>query len=526
MYNTKSKFINWLSPVMMSILLLAATPVAANVGKIIYGYGDNYALDTDGNRRNLKKGAEIREGDTLVTSHGRMHVRLIDGGFVSVYPNSEYKINQFKYSGKQYNTTPAKSEKQLSAGKEDRGLFSLLKGAARQVTGLLGRTYNDNFKFKTSVATIGIRGTGFFAQICQADCFDADGNPMQDGMYVKNNTGIISMTTDVGDVSLAQGQSAFAASRADSPQQTTQPPVAYHLVTPDHDQLDFDEKIVDFVDTIGSVSDVASISEIDGIPVGEPIAIIKDTVLIKNLTAVTSIGTLLPIPPGDGDTSTGFVVQNGNEIASFQTSTDEGFLVFDKAGATLKDSGSDLKLGVLWNRWSSGYTLSLDGSDITALDTESGTDVHLIGSDNLTPDFAGLQAAGRGTVTYINTGGTNPTLTGAAGSLTGTQSINATINIDTVKVTNFQLDVAFGSSGSFNVDAVAPTYLTASGGNSLVLAGTCSGTMCGAFGGAVLGKASINLVGPKAEGIYGAYNLTNLNNAVSGSYLATDTASQ
>lgn len=163
MCNTKSKFIDWLSPVIISILLLAATPVAANVGKIIYGYGNNYAVDTDGNRRDLKKGAEIREGDTLVTGGGRKHVRLIDGGFISVYPNSKYKISQFKYSGKEYSATPAKSEKQSSAGEQDRGLFSLLKGAARQVTGLLGRTYNDNFKFKTSVATIGIRGTGFFS---------------------------------------------------------------------------------------------------------------------------------------------------------------------------------------------------------------------------------------------------------------------------------------------------------------------------------------------------------------------------
>ena len=299
MCNTKSKFINWLSPVLISILLLSATPVAANVGKIIYGYGNNYALDTDGNRRDLKKGDEIREGDTLVTGHGRMHLRLIDGGFVSVYPNSEYKINQLKYSGKEYSTTPAKSEKQSPAAKEDRGLFSLLKGAARQVTGLLGRTYNDNFKFKTSVATIGIRGTGFFVQLCQADCFDAEGDPMQDGMYVKNNTGIISMTTDVGNVSLAQGQSAFAASSADSPQQTTQPPAAYHLITPDHYQSDFNANIVEAADAIGSVSDLTSISASDvasigvsGVTsrvsgvlpaVGGAILIIDDTVLLESI---------------------------------------------------------------------------------------------------------------------------------------------------------------------------------------------------------------------------------------------------
>lgn len=512
MCNTKSKFINWLSPVLISILLLSAAPVTANVGKIIYGYGNNYALDTDGNRRDLKKGAEIREGDTLVTGYGRMHVRLIDGGFVSVYPNSEYKINQFKYSGKQYSVTPAKSEKQSSAGKQDRGLFSLLKGAARQVTGLLGRTYNDNFKFKTSVATIGIRGTGFFAQLCQADCFDADGNPMQDGMYVKNNTGIISMTTEVGNVSLAQGQSAFAASSADSPQQTTQPPVAYHLITPDHEQSDFDEKIVNFANTIGSVSDVTAIGGSDALPVGGAVGIIKDTIQLKNLAAMASVGTLTPVLPEELNTSAGSVVQNGNAITGFVT----GALVFDKAGATLVGSGADTKLGVLWNRWSSGYTLTLAGLDTTI----AGSDMHLIGSDGLTPDFAALMASGRGLVTYTNTGGTLPTMTGLAGSQTGTQAVNATINFDTAQVTDFQLDVNFGTD-SYQVNVATPTYLTASGRNPISLAGRCSGAICGLGGGTVAGNASINLVGPNAEGIYGAYNLTNTNNAVSGSYLAT-----
>ncbi|PCJ83236.1 MAG: hypothetical protein COA54_15765, partial [Thiotrichaceae bacterium] len=159
-------------------LLLSTNSVYANVGKIVYGYGNNYALDNDGNRRDLKRGDAIQEGDTLVTGKGRIHVRLIDGGFVSVYPNSEYRIDEFKFSGKKKNVSASKNKKiqQATESKEDRGFFSLLKGAARQVTGILGRTYNDNFKFKTSVATIGIRGTGFFAKLCQADCFDADGN--------------------------------------------------------------------------------------------------------------------------------------------------------------------------------------------------------------------------------------------------------------------------------------------------------------------------------------------------------------
>lgn len=116
-------------------------------------------------------------------------------------------------------------------------------------------------------------------------------------MYVKNNTGVISMTTDAGNVLLAQGQSAFAASSADLPQQTTQPPVAYHLVMPDHFQADFDTEIVNVADAIGSVSDITLVrvsgvtTTVNGIttvvsdvlPVGGIGLIIEDTGLVPGV---------------------------------------------------------------------------------------------------------------------------------------------------------------------------------------------------------------------------------------------------
>ncbi len=74
--------------------LLFSSSAFASIGKVIYGYGSNYALDIDGNRRNMEKGSAVEEGDTLVTGAGRMQVRLIDGGLISVYPNSEYKIER------------------------------------------------------------------------------------------------------------------------------------------------------------------------------------------------------------------------------------------------------------------------------------------------------------------------------------------------------------------------------------------------------------------------------------------------
>ena len=518
---TKLNIENILKHVLMMLIVVCALPVSANVGKVVYGYGENHAISSDGERRELIKGSEIKEGDTLVTGRGRIHVRLIDGGFISVYPNSKYKIDVFKFSGTKFDsaTKEENSEKVLKQeSTEDRGFFSLLKGAARQITGLLGRTYNKNFKVKTPVATIGIRGTGFFTRLCQADCYDDDGNLKPDGMYVKNNTGIITMTTDAGSVTLAQGQSAFAASSEDEPQQTVQPPIAYNVVTPDLALYDFDEKVVD----IREANEVTpNGGGGNGTPVTTPVNVVVTTV-----EYVASEGTTFP---SQINSITNIIQQNANEIAHFEDATDSGILIFDKGTAVLTESGADTTLGVMWNRWSSGYTLTEGGFDLTTAGTLSGKDIHIIGSNNISPNFAALVASGA-TVSYVNTGGTTPTIEGFAGSQTGTQTLNATINYGTAEVTTFDLAVNFsGTSMTATLDPQIPTpvFISASradpfnGINLIDLVGACTGPGCGANGGGpVNGRATINLVGPNAEGIYGSYNLTNQDNAVSGTYLA------
>ena len=513
--------INFVKILLISTALLLTNSVHANVGKIVYGYGNNYALDTDGNRRDLKKGDEIREGDTLVTGRGRMHVRLIDGGFVSVYPHSEYRIDKFKFSGKKIDDgVPAVSNKKVKEAvesKKDKGFFSLLKGAARQVTGLLGRTYNENFKFRTSVATIGIRGTGFFARLCQADCFDADGHPLQDGLHVKNNTGIITVKTNAGEVSLAQGQSAFAASSEDQPQQTVQPPIARNHVIPDIELFDFNEKILD----VDQEVEVGVLTPVDP-PVDPPVT--PSTIVLTNLEYVTSIDTSVPAPFGGIDSTNGTdtIQQNGNEINRFTGTgvfVDLGPLVFDKGAGTLQESGSDALLGVVWNRWSTGYTLTEDASDITTSGPVSGKDIHLIGTNNLTSTLPG--AAG-GIVNYTSVGGTSPTIEGFAGSQVGTQTVTAEIDYGSNIVNNFQVDVVF-SNATISANLLTIENLTGVSGNTVSLIGSCSGAGCNSATAVGFdGSASINLVGANAEGIYGVFNMTNQENAVSGSYVATD----
>lgn len=466
--------------------LLVASEVFASAGKIIYSHGDNYARDGEGKQRRLSKNAEIFSGDTLFTSaQGRMQVRFSDGGMVSVYPRSEYKIERFIYT--------AENED------EQRGFFSLLKGAARQITGLLGKNRRDNFKFSTTVATIGIRGTGFFVQLCRGDCYDAEGNLQPDGMYVKNDTGLISMTNEQGEIMLAQGQSAFAASSHDAPQQIHQPLAAYNVAVNDVETYDFD--IGDSVPPIKPII-VGKVESVYVFSVGE--------VIVGSHVADTAFGDT--ITQSDSD-----------NIAAYQgTGSDYGLdpAKFDSTGGSLVESGQDQSLGVVWNRWTGGYTLTENGIDVPYTG-----DIHLIGAAQLT---ATLPTAG--TVSYQSSAGTAPTFIGPGGNLTGTQNVAFDVNYLDGSITNLSVTASFAGGDITATSIASPTSgdFIAAGSTTVLLAGVCPLALCSnAVGGDTLmdGSISINLVGANAEGAFGSYGLSDwTSTTVTGSYLATQTA--
>ncbi len=53
---------------------------------------------------------------------------------------------------------------------------------------------------QTVVATIGIRGTGFFALLCQGDCVRADGIAIPDGLYTQTGEGTTYVANAVGSL--------------------------------------------------------------------------------------------------------------------------------------------------------------------------------------------------------------------------------------------------------------------------------------------------------------------------------------
>src|SRR6185295_6540241 len=98
-----------------------------------------------GARRALAKGSELNPGDVVLTNAGRAQLRFADGAYVSLQPQTEFKIDQFEFD-----------EKSGGAGK---AFLSLAKGGLRTITGLIGRRNRLEYQLQTELATIGIRGT-------------------------------------------------------------------------------------------------------------------------------------------------------------------------------------------------------------------------------------------------------------------------------------------------------------------------------------------------------------------------------
>jgi hypothetical protein len=128
-----------------------STGALAAAGQIEFAVGNVTAQNPSGNSRPLSKGNEFDAGDTIQTRDGRVQLRFSDGGYISLQPNTEFKIEDYSFNGK--------------ADGSEKGFFSLVKGGLRAITGAIGHGANKNaYQVNTPVATIGIRGTEYLAQ--------------------------------------------------------------------------------------------------------------------------------------------------------------------------------------------------------------------------------------------------------------------------------------------------------------------------------------------------------------------------
>lgn len=136
----------------LAAMISAAFPIGAHAaaGKVEFASGGATIQSADGTSKTMVKGMEINQGDTILTGAGRAQVKFSDGGYISFQPNTQFKIEEYNFNGKQDGT--------------ERGFFRLVEGGLRALTGFVGRENRPNYRMSTPVATIGIRGSYYLAE--------------------------------------------------------------------------------------------------------------------------------------------------------------------------------------------------------------------------------------------------------------------------------------------------------------------------------------------------------------------------
>jgi len=157
---------------------LALPARAEPAGKVLTADGDVLVLRGSQILR-LSRGAAVESGDQIHTgTDGKVLIVFTDSGLVWIRANSDFVVDEYAYA----------------QGGREAAFFSLLKGGARSVTGLIGRRTRSNFRLRVPVATIGIRGTDFSVVMCQRDCRDSDGTAAAKGLYGEVIQGRIAVT--------------------------------------------------------------------------------------------------------------------------------------------------------------------------------------------------------------------------------------------------------------------------------------------------------------------------------------------
>ena len=176
----------------LALLWLLQSPAFGAIGSVDSLEGE-VRIVTAGVERAAAAGAEINQGDLVRTGDNAwVLLAMTDGGSLTLRPNSQLRFDTYRYDAS-------------AAAAQNSMFISLLTGAFRSVTGLIGRVNRAGYQITTPTSTIGIRGTDHEPAYYPAG---APGG-QEPGTYDKVNQGESFIRNPRGEVSLRPGQSGF-----------------------------------------------------------------------------------------------------------------------------------------------------------------------------------------------------------------------------------------------------------------------------------------------------------------------------
>lgn len=139
--------------VLLNLVLILPALAYAQSGKVVFTAGDPVVKGTNFSERGVESGENIFAGNQYDTRNGILQLKLVDGSFISLRPNSVFKVEEFDYD-------------ETSVG-DRKAKFYLSKGELRTKSGKVGKIDPRNYVMKTPVATIGIRGTTYRVSVIE-----------------------------------------------------------------------------------------------------------------------------------------------------------------------------------------------------------------------------------------------------------------------------------------------------------------------------------------------------------------------
>lgn len=164
----------------MVAMALSGAALADTAGRVNFVTGEVVAVKSDGSKRTLTRGDFINSGERIETNKGRVQIRFTDGSFLSLQPETVFGVDNYTFS-----------KAQPESGSL---LFNFVRGSMRTVSGAIGKVNRANYRVKTPVATIGIRGTGYSSRFVNGV------------LLVSVSKGMVNVANDQGNSNVSPGQ--------------------------------------------------------------------------------------------------------------------------------------------------------------------------------------------------------------------------------------------------------------------------------------------------------------------------------
>lgn len=179
------------SLLLSAALMLCSLPVlAAPAAHVEFFTGAVSIANKQNQMRPAEKAMALDEGDTVITNDGRAQIRFSDGGYFSLQPQTQFRVDEYHYSE--------------GHDKDDHVFVSLLKGGLRTISGLIGKRSHAAYRMTTTVATIGIRGTEYALDVNST-------------LYGHVSQGAIEVCNGAGCLTVPGGQAFFVSSPSTLP---------------------------------------------------------------------------------------------------------------------------------------------------------------------------------------------------------------------------------------------------------------------------------------------------------------------